>query len=74
MSEIQTRTVRITSQEPGVISDGLALSREAYLEIDTTVMRQEFIRQLMHHIKAGHIRVKTAKLVRRVRAGAPVQH
>ena len=74
MSEINTRTVRISTREPGLVSDGLVVSREAYLEVNTSVMRQDFIKLLMHHIKEGHIRVKMAREVRRVRAGTPATH
>ena len=65
MSELPTFSVRertITHENPTVITDGLIVCKEAYIEIDTTTMSQIFVHLLMHHMGEGHIRVKVAKV------------
>jgi hypothetical protein len=65
MSELPTFSVRertITHENPKVITDGLIVCKEAYIEIDTTHMSQTFVHLLMHHMGEGHIRVKVARV------------
>jgi hypothetical protein len=52
----------ITHENPTVITDGLIVCQEAYIEIDTKDMSQTFVHLLMHHMGEGNIRVKVAKL------------
>ena len=52
----------ITHENPKVISDGLVMCQEAYIEIDTTSMSQTFVHLLMHHMGEGNIRVRVAKV------------
>ena len=52
----------ITHENPKIISDGLMVCQEAFIEIDTTSMSQTFVQLLMHHMGEGNIRVKVAKL------------
>ena len=52
----------ITHENPKVISDGLVMCQEAYIEIDTTNMSQTFVQLLMHHMVEGNIRVRVAKV------------
>jgi hypothetical protein len=52
----------LTHENPTLISDGLMVCPEAFIEIDTTSMSQTFVQLLMHHMGEGHIRVKVAKL------------
>jgi hypothetical protein len=65
VSALPTFSVRdrfITHENPKVISDGLVVCQEAFIEIDTTSMSVEFVHLLMHHMGEGHIRVKVAKV------------
>jgi hypothetical protein len=52
----------ITHENPKIISDGLVVCQEAYIEVDTITMSQTFVHLLMHHMSEGHIRVKVAKV------------
>lgn len=52
----------ITHENPKVISDGLVVCQEAYIEIDTKGMSQTFVHLLMHHMGEGNIRVRVAKI------------
>ena len=51
----------ITHQNPTLISDGLVVCQEAFIEIDTTKMSQTFVHLLMHHMGEGHIKVHIAE-------------
>jgi len=65
MSELPTFSVRgrfITHENPKVINDGLVVCPEAFIEIDTSHMGQEFLLRLMYHMGEGHIRVKVARV------------
>jgi len=65
MSELPTFSVRertITHENPTLISDGLVVCQEAFIQIDTTTMSQTFVHLLMHHMSEGHIRVRVAKV------------
>lgn len=62
---IPTFSVRentITMENPKVITDGLIVCKEAYIEIDSKDMSQTFLYLLMHHMGEGNIRVKVARL------------
>jgi hypothetical protein len=52
----------ITHENPTLISDGIMVCQEAFIEIDTTNMSQTFVHLLMHHMGEGNIRVKVARL------------
>jgi hypothetical protein len=41
----------------------LVVSQEAFIEIDSTHMSQEFLLKLMYHIGQGNIRVRIAEVV-----------
>jgi len=65
MSDLPTFSVRentITHANPTVITDGLVVCQEAFIEIDTTSMSQTFVQLLMHHMGEGNIRVKVARI------------
>jgi hypothetical protein len=52
----------ITHENPTVITDGIMVCQEAFIEIDTASMSQTFVHLLMHHMGEGNIRVKMARL------------
>jgi hypothetical protein len=52
----------ITHENPKVISDGLVVCQEAYIEIDTKSMSQTFVHLLMHHMGEGNICVRVARM------------
>jgi hypothetical protein len=52
----------ITHENPTLISDGLVVCQEAFIQIDTTNMSQTFVHLLMHHMGEGNIRVRVAKV------------
>ena len=65
MSDLANFSVRdktITHENPTLISDGIVVCQEAFIQIDTTTMSQTFVHLLMHHMGEVHIRVKVAKL------------
>lgn len=52
---------RIVHRNPMVINDGIMVCQEAFIEIDTTRMTQEFLLRLMWHMGEGHVRVRMAE-------------
>jgi hypothetical protein len=60
---ITTREVCIKNREPRTITDGLVISQEAFLAVDTSNMRQEFVLMLHHYIERGQIKVRVAEVV-----------
>ena len=52
---------RIVYRNPTVINDGIMVCQEAFIEIDTTRMSQEFLMRLMWHMGEGHVRVLIAE-------------
>jgi len=51
----------ITHRNPKVITDGIMVCQEAYIEVNTKHMSQTFIQLLMHHMGEGHIKVRIAE-------------
>lgn len=51
----------ITHRNPKIITDGIVLCHEAYIEIDATKMSQEFLQRLMWHMGEGNVRVRVAE-------------
>jgi hypothetical protein len=41
----------------------MVISQEAFIEIDSSTMSQEFLLKLMYHIGQGNIRVKVSEVV-----------
>lgn len=60
---------KIITRKPRTVIAGMILSQEAFIEIDTRHMRQQFIKELMYHIGQQNITVKVAQASKRVRAG-----
>lgn len=60
---------KIITRKPRTVIAGMILSQEAFIEIDTRNMRQQFIKELMYHIGQQNITVKVAQAGKRVRAG-----
>jgi hypothetical protein len=52
----------ITHRNPKMITDGIMVCQEAFIEIDTSKMSQTFVQLLMHHMGEGNIRVRVAKV------------
>ena len=53
---------RLTVRRPRMLVAASAVSQEAFIEIDSTGMGQEFLLKLMYHIGQGRIRVKIAEV------------
>ena len=51
----------ITHRNPKVITDGIMVCQEVYIEVNTKHMSQTFIQLLMHHMGEGHIKVRMAE-------------
>jgi hypothetical protein len=51
----------ITHRNPKMITDGIMVCQEAFIEIDTSKMSQTFVQLLMHHMGEGHIKVHIAE-------------
>lgn len=55
------RDTTITHRNPKMITDGIMVCQEAYIEVNTKHMSQTFIQLLMHHMGEGHIKVRIAE-------------
>ena len=53
---------RIKVRRPRTVVAAMTISQEAFIEIDSTQMSQEFLLKLMYHIGQGSIRVKIAEV------------
>lgn len=51
----------ITHRNPKVITDGIMMCQEAYIEINATNMSKSFLELLMHHMGEGNIKVRIAE-------------
>lgn len=54
---------RLTVRRPRMLVAASVASQEAFIEIDSTGMDQEFLMKLMYHVGQGNIRVKIAEVV-----------
>jgi hypothetical protein len=41
----------------------MVISQEAFIEIDSSTMSQDFLMKLMYHVGQGNIRVRIAEVV-----------
>lgn len=55
---------RIKVRRPRTVVAAMTISQEAFIEIDSTQMGQEFLLKLMYHIGQGGIRVRVAEVDR----------
>jgi hypothetical protein len=55
---------RIKVRRPRTVVAAMTISQEAFIEIDSTQMSQEFLLKLMYHIGQGGIRVRVAEVDR----------
>ena len=55
---------RIKVRRPRTLVAAMTISQEAFIEIDSTQMSQEFLLKLMYHIGQGGIRVRVAEVDR----------
>ena len=53
---------RIRVRKPRTLIAASVASQEAFIEIDSAHMGQDFLRNLMYHIGQGNIRVKIAEV------------
>jgi hypothetical protein len=44
-----------------MVTDGIMVCQEAYIEINTKHMRSDFVQRLMYHMGEGHIKVRMAE-------------
>lgn len=54
---------RIKVRRPRTVVAAMTISQEAFIEIDSTHMSQEFLMKLMYHIGQGNVRVRIAEVV-----------
>lgn len=54
---------RIKARKPRTLVAASVVSQEAYIEIDSAGMSQDFLMKLMYHIGQGNIRVRVAEVV-----------
>ncbi len=54
---------RIRVRRPRTVVAAMVISQEAFIEIDSTHMSQEFLLKLMYHIGQGNVRVRIAEVV-----------
>lgn len=53
---------RIKVRKPRVLVAAMTVSQEAFIEIDSSSMSQEFLLKLMFHVGQGNIRVRIAEV------------
>jgi len=53
---------RITVRRPRTVVAAMTVSQEAFIEIDSSHMSQDFLLKLMHHVGQGSIRVMIAEV------------
>lgn len=53
---------RIKVRKPRLLVAAMTVSQEAFIEIDSSHMSQEFLLKLMYHVGQGNIRVKIAEV------------
>ena len=53
---------RIKVRKPRVLVAAMAVSQEAFIEIDSSSMSQDFLMKLMFHVGQGNIRVRIAEV------------
>jgi hypothetical protein len=54
---------RIRVRRPRTVVAAMVISQEAFIEIDSTHMSQDFLMKLMYHVGQGNIRVKIAEVL-----------
>jgi hypothetical protein len=54
---------RIRVRRPRTVVAAMVVSQEAFIEIDSSGMSQEFLLKLMYHVGQGNIRVRIAEVV-----------
>jgi len=52
---------RITVRRPRTVVAAMTVSQEAFIEIDSSHMSQDFLLKLMYHVGQGSIRVMIAE-------------
>ena len=53
---------RIKVRKPRVLVAAMTVSQEAFIEIDSSSMSQDFLMKLMFHVGQGNIRVRIAEV------------
>lgn len=53
---------RIKVRKPRVLVAAMTVSQEAFIEIDSSGMSQDFLMKLMYHVGQGNIRVRIAEV------------
>jgi hypothetical protein len=53
---------RIKVRRPRTVVAAMTVSQEAFIEVDSSTMSQEFLMKLIYHIGHGNIRVKIAQV------------
>ena len=53
---------RIKVRKPRVLDAAMTVSQEAFIEIDSSSMSQDFLMKLMFHVGQGNIRVRIAEV------------
>lgn len=57
---------RITARRPCLLVAGSVVAREAFIEIDSSNMSQDFLLRLMHYIGSGEVRVMVSQVSQEV--------
>lgn len=52
----------VVIRAPKMIFDGLVMTREAFIEMDASQMRQDFLQMFVHYHDKGLIRVRVAEI------------
>lgn len=59
---IERQKFKIVVREPRLITNGMIATHDAYIEMDASNMRSDFLNMFMHYQQMGLIRVKVATI------------
>lgn len=62
LMELDRQKYKIVVRDPVTISNGICVTKDAYIELDAQHMRSDFLKFFQHYWNNGMIRVKVARI------------
>jgi hypothetical protein len=59
---INRQQYKIVVRDPVTISNGMLITKDAFIELDAPNMRSDFLKFFQHYYNEGMIRVKVARI------------
>ncbi len=59
---IDRQQYKIVVRDPMTISNGMCITKDAFIELDAQHMRSDFLQLFHHYYERGMIRVKVARI------------